>query len=64
MPRSSVVLPAPFGPSSATNSPRSIAKRDVLEDRAALVAEADVAQRDERFGHQPPCTAFSIVRTL
>ena len=47
MPRKSVVLPAPFGPSSATNSPRSIAERDVLQHRPAVVAERDVVERDE-----------------
>jgi len=37
---------------------------DVLEDGSAVVPEAHVAQRDERRRHQPPCAAFTMVRTL
>ena len=36
-------------------------EREMLEDGAALVAEAHVAQGQQSARHQLPCTAFSIV---
>ena len=49
--RISVVLPPPFGPAIATNSPASTERLDVLEHGpAAVVGERDVAQLD-RYRH-------------
>ena len=45
--RSSVVLPPPFGPAIATNSPASTARFDVSQHGLpAVVGERDVAQLD------------------
>ena len=48
----SVVLPAPFGPSSAKISPRRIVEVDVLQRLEARgVGLADVADRNDGVGH-------------
>ena len=46
--RSSVVLPTPFGPSTATNSPRRDARLDSFEQRTSADSKRDAAQLDHR----------------
>ena len=57
--RSNVVLPAPFGPSTARNSPGSIVEVEVLEQRARAEAHRRVAQPDDAPSSAVPARASS-----
>ena len=51
--RSSVVLPAPLGPNSATAAPRSTVQVEIVEGERAAEALAQVLDL-ERGGHAAP----------
>ena len=60
--RSSVVLPPPFGPAIATNSPGSDGERDVLEHPDTCpVAERDAVELDDGIAQLVHPSAFRRV---
>ena len=60
--RSSVVLPPPFGPAIATNSPGCDGERDVLEHPDARpVAERDAVELDDGIAQLVHPSAFRRV---
>ena len=54
MPRTSVVLPEPFGPDQGNHLAAAHPEVDLVDGRAVAVADAHRAQLDDRFGVAGP----------
>ena len=60
--RSVVVLPAPVGPSSTTNSPSAMASDRSLDRLDVLEGLGDAVEADLSHGRPPSCSAVRIAR--